>query len=150
MLNADNLINLSGRLTRDAEVVMDGKQLRFDVAVDNSGYEKGSDSRAGFFTCKAWLTESDMTSVSTQKRLKELVDQKLLIKGAPVRIVGSISHERWTDDNDNRRSSVVVVVEDLTAYVARSKRDDSGEAAPAARTASGGGQSNNDSFSEPF
>lgn len=126
MINSDNLVILSGRLTRDAETIMDGKQVKFDVAIDNSGYEKGSDSRAGFFTCKAWLTASEFTPVVTQKRLNELVEQKLLLKGAPVRVVGAIHHERWSDDEGKRRSNVVVMIEDLTAYVARSKKDDAG------------------------
>lgn len=119
MINGNNLIQISGRLTADAEYVMDGKMLRFSIAVDRAGYEKGSDSNTGFFNCKIWMTENAWTASGVIEAIKSLVSDGRLAKGSPVRIVGSLNQDRYTDSNDNRRSEVNITVETIESYARR-------------------------------
>lgn len=117
MINPNNTVHVYGRLTADAEKVMDGKMLRFSVAVDNAGYDPSNpDNKAGFFNCKIWLTNNDWVAAGFVKSVEQLFDSGRLSKGAPVRIVGQLNHDRWTDKNDNKRSDVTVVVESIESY----------------------------------
>ena len=147
MLNSDNLVQISGRLTRDAESIMDGRQVSFSVAVDRSGYEKDSDSNAGFFDCKMWLTESDFSPAASQKDVKELFESDKLVKGIPVRVIGQLHHERWSDGEGNRRNKVVIMVENLTAYIARNRNT---EAAASTTETTEVAPKKTTSFEEPF
>lgn len=140
MLNTDNLVQLSGRLTRDAETVVNGRQVTFDIAIDNSGYESYGDNKAGFFTVKAWLDDSEYSTNASTKDMRALVDGDLLKKGVAVRVVGSLHHERWENkDSGAKQSKMVVMAERITAYVARNNAEGRGNTdtdtdAPAART----------------
>jgi single-stranded DNA-binding protein len=117
MLNPNNTIHLYGRLTADAEKVMDGKMLRFSVAVDNAGYDPSNpDNKSGFFNCKIWLTDSPWSAPGYIKSVEQLFDAGRLVKGASVRLIGQLNHDRWTDKNDNKRSDVSVVVESIESY----------------------------------
>lgn len=121
MINPDNLVRIQGRLVSDAEYVMDGKMLRMAVAIDRAGYEKGSDSNAGFFNCKMWMTENDYTASGVVKSVRSLVENGRLSKGAPVSIVGSLNQDRFTDKDDNRRSEVNVVIEAIQSFAKSSE-----------------------------
>lgn len=117
MLTPNNTVLIYGRLTSDAELVMDGKMLRFSVAVDNAGYDKNNtDSKAGFFNCKIWLTENDWTSVGFVRSVRQLFEAGRLGKGAPVRLMGQLNHDRWDDKDGNKRSDVNIVVDSIESY----------------------------------
>lgn len=117
MINPNNTVQLYGRLTADSDTVMDGKMLRFSVAVDRAGYDpKNPDNNAGFFNCKIWLTENDWTAPGFVKSVRHLYETGRLVKGAPVRLVGQLNHDRWEDKDGNRRSDVSIVVESIESY----------------------------------
>lgn len=143
MINPDNVITISGRLTADANVVMDGKMLQFSIAVDRAGYEKGSDNNTGFFNCKIWMTENKWTSVGFLEMVSELHKSGRLSKGAPVRIVGELNQDRYEDNQGNRRTDVNILVSDIRSY-ARTSGGNSNNNNSAPSESSGGS-----SYSEP-
>lgn len=124
MQNTDNIVTISGRLTRNAETIMDGKQLKFSIAVDNSGYERDNpDNRTGFFDCYVWMTESQFSPAAFTSDLQDLVKQGRLNQGAPVSIVGSLNHQRFVDKDGNKRSAVAIEVSALTSYAKAANND---------------------------
>lgn len=126
MIDASNVVQIQGRLTRDAEEVMDGKMLRFSIAVDRAGYEKGSDNNAGFFNCKIWMTENDYTASGVIKNIRTVYDTGRLSKGAMVRVVGSLNQDRYVDSDGNKRESTGITVETIESY-ARSADSESNQ-----------------------
>jgi single-stranded DNA-binding protein len=116
-MNTDNMVILSGNMVRDAELVMDDRRVRFSIAVNRSGYEKGSDNDAGFFNCEMWVTESDYSSVAAARNVKNLFDEGKLVKGTRVRLVGSVRQDRAVIDG-NKRDFIKIEVHELSAFVA--------------------------------
>lgn len=124
MISASNVVNLQGRLTRDAEEIMDGDMIKFTLATDYAGYEKGTDSNTGFFDCKVWLTDSDMNAASVVKGIRSMLESGRLCKGAMVRVIGGLQHERF-EHNGQKRSNVSIVVESLESYARANDSDSS-------------------------
>jgi len=116
-MNTDNVVMISGNMVRDAELVMDDRRVRFTIASNRSGYEKGSDNNAGFFNCEMWVTESDYSSVASARNVKSLFDEGKLVKGTRVRLVGSLKQDRVKSDEGNREY-VKIEVDELSAFVA--------------------------------
>lgn len=115
MIKANNTVILSGGLTRDPEVQMDGKLLVLSLAVDGAGSEKDVKYASGYFDIKFWLTDSKMTAQATVEDVQKGLDEGTLKKGVRVQVVGSLRHERWTKE-DKKDSRVVIMAESISFY----------------------------------
>lgn len=128
MIDPNNLINITGGLVADPELV-NGKILKIRIGVDYSGSDKDTDNNSGYFDVVYYLKDAsgfvskNATFVGTQ------LDQSKLKKGSTISIVGRLVQERWKQD-DQSRSRVVIVAEHLT-YSGRSAKSSS-DAAPKA------------------
>jgi len=122
MLDPNNLINISGGLVSDPEMV-NGKILKFRIGVDYSGSEKDSQNTSGYFDVVYYLKDAsgfvskNATFVNTQ------IDQSKMKKGSSVAVVGRLVQERWKQDEQSR-SRIVIVAEHVT-YAARSGKSSS-------------------------
>ena len=54
MIDPKNIINITGGVVADPELVNDGKIANFTLAVDYAGSEKGSDNNTGYFDIVYW------------------------------------------------------------------------------------------------
>jgi single-stranded DNA-binding protein len=112
MIDPNNLINITGGLVADPELV-NGKILKLRIGVDYSGSDKDTDNNSGYFDVVYYLKDSsgfvskNATFVGTQ------IDQSKLKKGSTISIVGRLVQERWKQD-DQARSRIVIVAEHLT------------------------------------
>lgn len=110
-----NAVTLNGRSTSNAETFANGSGVKFALAVDGSGYQKGSNERqAGFFNIIAF----------GQPRSEQIA--AAVKKGTPVFVVGQLQQSKWQDDQGQNRSSIdvvatQVVLEDLSRSQDNSK-----------------------------
>lgn len=122
MIDPNNLINITGGLVADPELV-NGKILKIRIGVDYSGSDKDTDNNSGYFDVVYYLKDNsgfvskNATFVGTQ------IDQSKLKKGSTISIVGRLVQERWKQD-DQARSRIVIVAEHLT-YSGRSAKTSS-------------------------
>lgn len=107
MIDGRNLATLTGGIVRDPEVV-NGKILKFDLAVDFAGSEGGA-SATGYFPVTYFFSGDSQRNVDF---VKKQLDAGNLKKGSQVQIVGRLLQERWTTDEGNR-SKVVFVAETI-------------------------------------
>ena len=134
MLDPQNLINISGGLIADPEIV-NGKILKARIGVDYAGSEKDSDNNSGYFDITYYLKDKDGFVNKNASFVAGQIDQGKLKKGSTISIVGRLLQERWKQDEQSR-SRIVIVVEHLT-YSARAKSSsDSKEPAPKQASAS--------------
>lgn len=134
MLDPQNLINISGGLIADPEIV-NGKILKARIGVDYAGSEKDSDNNSGYFDITYYLKDKDGFVNKNASFVAGQIDQGKLKKGSTISIVGRLLQERWKQDEQSR-SRIVIVVEHLT-YSARAKSSsDSKESAPKQASAS--------------
>jgi hypothetical protein len=136
MLDPQNLINITGGLIADPEMV-NGKIFKARIGVDYSGSEKDSDNNSGYFDIVYYLKDKDGFVSKNANFVNSQLDQSKLKKGSTVSIVGRLVQERWKQDEQSR-SRIVIVVEHLT-YSSRGPKassDSSKESAPAQAPAS--------------
>ena len=105
-----NKVILMGRLTRDPEVrYSQGNEpvavVRFGIAV-NKRFKRDGEPDADFINCVAFGKTGEFTS-------------KYFKKGMMISLVGRLSVNTWTDNNNQKRTSTEVVVEEQ--YFAESK-----------------------------
>lgn len=98
-----NKVILMGRLTRDPEVrYSQGAEpvavARFSIAV-NKRFKRDGEPDADFINCVAFGKTGEFTN-------------KYFKKGMMISIVGRLSVNNWTDNNNQKRTSVEVVVEE--------------------------------------
>lgn len=89
-------MNITGRLTRDAEVrtLNDNRQVvNFSVAVNDSYQNKQGEriEQTAFFDCSYWITPKVA---------------RLLTKGALVELTGKVSVRAWTDMDGKARAGL--------------------------------------------
>lgn len=89
-------MNITGRLTRDAEVrtLKDNRQVvNFSVAVNDSYRNKQGErvEQTAFFDCSYWLTPNVA---------------KILTKGCLVELTGKVSVRAWTDMDGKARAGL--------------------------------------------
>lgn len=119
MLDPNNLINISGGLVSDPEMV-NGKILKLRIGVDYSGSEKDSQNTSGYFDVVYYLKDSSGFVSKNANFVNTQIDQSKLKKGSSVAVVGRLVQERWKQDEQSR-SRIVIVAEHLT-YAARSNK----------------------------
>lgn len=135
MLDPKNIINLTGGIVADPEIIND-KIAKIRLAVDYAGSEKGSQSTAGYFDVTCYLRDgNDFVNKNTSFIHSQITGGKMK-KGSQVSIIGRLLQERWQQDSQNR-SKVVIVAEHIT-YAASARSSDK----PAASSSSSAASSN--------
>jgi single-stranded DNA-binding protein len=129
MIDPRNLINITGGVVSDAEMIND-KILKFRLAVDYAGSEKGSDNTSGYFDVVYYLKDGNNFINKNASFIHSQVSAGKIKKGAKIHIVGRLVQERWRQDDANR-SRVVVVAEHIS-YAASSGTGAKSSDAPAA------------------
>lgn len=98
-----NVVALTGRLTRDAELKYTNSGLAicaFSVAV-NRRRKQGDE----------WIEEASFFDVTLFGRRGEAV-QRYLTKGTQIAVQGELKQDRWEQDG-NRRSKVQIIANDV-------------------------------------
>jgi single-stranded DNA-binding protein len=134
MIDPRNLINITGGVVSDAEMIND-KILKFRLAVDYAGSEKGSDNTSGYFDVVYYLKDGSNFINKNASFIHSQVSAGKIKKGAKIHIVGRLVQERWRQDDANR-SRVVVVAEHIS-YAASSGTGAKSSDAPAATASAG-------------
>jgi hypothetical protein len=134
MIDPRNMINVTGGVVSDAEMIND-KILKFRLAVDYAGSEKGSDNTSGYFDVVYYLKDGSNFSSKNSSFIHAQVTAGKMKKGAKIQIVGRLVQERWRQDDANR-SRVVVVAEHIS-YAASAGTASKSSDAPAASSSAG-------------
>lgn len=134
MIDPRNMINVTGGVVSDAEMIND-KILKFRLAVDYAGSEKGSDNTSGYFDVVYYLKDGSNFSSKNSSFIHAQVTAGKMKKGAKIQIVGRLVQERWRQDDANR-SRVVVVAEHIS-YAASTGTASKSSDAPAASSSAG-------------
>lgn len=133
MLDPQNIINISGGLVVDPEIV-NGKIFKTRLAVDYAGSEKDSDNNSGYFDVVYYLKDKDGFVNKNASFVAGQVDQGKMKKASTVTIVGRLVQERWKQDGQSR-SKVTIVAEHLTYAPTRSSKQSSDSASSDAPSA---------------
>lgn len=133
MIDPNNLINITGGLVADPELV-NGKILKIRIGVDYSGSDKDTDNNSGYFDVVYYLKDASGFVSKNANFVNTQIDQSKLKKGSTISIVGRLVQERWKQD-DQARSRVVIVAEHLT-YSGRSAKSSDATAKPSTSQAS--------------
>jgi hypothetical protein len=128
MIDPRNLLNLTGGVVTDVELVND-KIAKFRLAVDYAGSEKGSDNTSGYFDVVYYLKDQSGFTSKNATFIHGQVKADKIKKGAKLQIVGRLVQERWKQDDQNKNR--VVVVAEHISYAATA-------GAQGAKTASAG------------
>lgn len=115
MLDPRNLINLIGGVVSDPEVIND-KILKFRLAVDYAGSEKGSDNTSGYFDVVYYLKDGSGYTSKNATFIHGQIQNSKIKKGTKLHLVGRLVQERWRQDDANR--SRIVIVAEHAAYAA--------------------------------
>lgn len=141
MIDPRNLINITGGVVADPELVND-KIAKFRLAVDYAGQEKGSDNNSGYFDVVYYLKDSSGFVSKNASFMHGQISDSKIKKGSKLTIVGRLVQERWKQEDQNR-NKIVIVAEHISYAVS------SGSATKASstnETASVGASSVPDSF----
>ncbi|MFW5811629.1 MAG: single-stranded DNA-binding protein [Alkalispirochaetaceae bacterium] len=131
-----NVVALTGRLTRDAELKYTNSGMAicaFSVAV-NRRRKQGDD----------WVDEANFFDVTLFGRRGEAI-QRYLTKGTQVAVQAELRQDRWEQDG-NRRSKIQIIANDIALLGGGSRGDGGGSGggsyergAPAGGPPRGGG-----------
>jgi len=124
MIDPNNNLNLTCGIVAEPEMPTENI-VKFRVAVDYAGSEKGSDNSTGYFDVTYYLNSEE------NKRNCEFVRSQVtggkMTKGSQIRLIGRLVHERWSTD-DKKSSKVVIVAENIT-YASRGRTEGNGTTA---------------------
>jgi single-stranded DNA-binding protein len=117
MLDPRNLLNLIGGVVSDPELIND-KILKFRLAVDYAGSEKGSDNTSGYFDVVYYLKDNSGFAGKNASFIHGQVTSGKIKKGTKLHLIGRLVQERWRQDDQNRSRTVIVA--EHASYVASS------------------------------
>lgn len=117
MLDAKNVVSISGGVVSDPEIIND-KIAKFRIAIDYAGSEKGSQNNSGYFDVTYYLKDGSDFANNNAKFIHSQITSGKMKKGSPIQLIGRLVQERWQQDNNNR-SRVVIVAESIS-YAASS------------------------------
>jgi single-stranded DNA-binding protein len=112
MIDPKNLINITGGVVTDPELVND-KIAKFRLAVDYAGQEKGSENTSGYFDVVYYLKNQSGFVGNNASFIHGQISQSNLKKGTKLTIVGRLVQERWKQEDQNR-SKIVIVAEHIS------------------------------------
>lgn len=131
MLDPQNLVNISGGLVADPEVINE-RILKMRVALDYAGSEKDSDNKSGYFDVVYYLKDNaGFTGKNASFVASQISDGKMK-KGSSIAIIGRLMQERWKEDGKSR-SKTVIVAEHVT-YASRASNNGNGTSAKTSET----------------
>jgi single-stranded DNA-binding protein len=136
MIDPRNLINITGGVVSDAEMINDNI-LKFRLAVDYAGSEKGSDNTSGYFDVVYYLKDKGSFVTKNASFMHSQVTSGKMKKGAKISIVGRLVQERWRQDDANR-SRIVVVAEHIAYAPSANGASKSSDSSSATASAGGG------------
>lgn len=127
MLDPKNIVNLTGGLVTDPEIV-NGKILKSRIAIDYSASEKDSDNNTGYFDVVYYLKDGSDFSSKNASFVNSQITAGKLKKGSQISVIGRLVQERWKQD-DQSRSRIVIVIEHLSYAASSSKPSSNGSTA---------------------
>ena len=116
MIDPKNILNITGGLVADPELVNDGKIANFTLAVDYAGSEKGSDNNTGYFDVVCYLKDGSSFASKNASFIHGQISESKIKKGARLSIVGRIVQQGWKQD-DKTRTKIVIVAEHVAYAV---------------------------------
>jgi len=116
MIDPKNIINITGGVVADPELVNDGKIANFTLAVDYAGSEKGSDNNTGYFDIVYYLKDGSAFASKNASFIHNQISESKIKKGARLSIVGRVVQQRWKQD-DKTRTKIVIVAEHIAYAV---------------------------------
>ena len=109
MINAKNVLTIQGGLVADPEMVND-KVVRMRIACDYSGSDKTNpDNKSGYFDVTYFINESPNSKFVTGQ-----LSAGNLKKGSQIMLVGSLSQDRWKQEDGSNRSAVKIIAESIS------------------------------------
>ena len=109
MINAKNVISIQGGLVADPEMVSD-KVIRMRMACDYSGSDKSDpENKTGYFDVTYFVNDN-----SNSKFVTNQISVGNLKKGSQIMLVGSLSQDRWKQEDGSNRSSVKIIAESIS------------------------------------
>jgi len=133
MIDPRNLINLTGGVVSDVELIND-KIAKFRLAVDYAGSEKGSDNTSGYFDIVYYLKDMAGAMTKNANFIYTQLKADKIKKGGKLQIVGRLVQERWKQDDQNKNR--VVIVAEHISYAFSAGSSTSGTAAKTATVGS--------------
>jgi single-stranded DNA-binding protein len=131
MLDPQNLVNVSGGLVADPEVIND-RILKFRIALDYAGSEKDNDNKSGYFDVVYYLKDNSGFTGKNASFVATQVSEGKMKKGSSLSVIGRLLQERWKEE-DKSRSKVVIVAEHVT-YGSRANNNGTASAAKSSET----------------
>jgi single-stranded DNA-binding protein len=116
MIDPKNIINITGGVVADPELVNDGKIANFTLAVDYAGSEKGSDNNTGYFDIVYYLKDGSAFASKNASFIHNQISESKIKKGARLSIVGRVVQQRWKQD-DKTRTKIVIIAEHIAYAV---------------------------------
>jgi len=107
VIEANNLVTLTGGLTRDPQLVNDSI-VKMSVAIDWATNAKDG-KPSGYFDVTYYLSGGDQRNSDF---VRGQINQGNMRKGSQISLVGRLCQDRWTDGDQNRQK-VVVVAENI-------------------------------------
>jgi len=107
MLKANNCFTVAAGIVSDPEIV-NGNILKLRVAIDNAGYEKGSDDYTGYFDAVYFL--NDEGSKQNAEWVRKQIDAGNMKKGSQVWLLWGLRQERYMTNEDKKASKNVLQV----------------------------------------
>lgn len=122
MISGQNVGTITGRLTRDPEVVND-KVIDMQIAVDYAGRDTDNkDSNTGFFNVVYFTSTSERTT----KFLKSQMENGNISKGSALTILYSLSQDRWSQGEQRREKTKLIAEAIDYAGPGNNKNNDEG------------------------
>lgn len=112
MLDPNNMINISGGIVADPEVVANGKIAKFRIGVDYSASDKDSENNSGYFDVVYYMKDNSGHVSKNASFVDSQISASKMKKGTSLSIIGRLVQERWKQDGNNR-SRVVIVAEHI-------------------------------------
>ncbi len=124
MIDPRNIVNLTAGIVSDPESVANGNIIKFRIAVDFAGSEKGAGVSSGYFDVVYYLKDGSDFASKNASFVSKQISEKKMKKGSQVQILGRLVQERWQQDNQNR-SKIVIVAEAVTYAGGNFQKSDS-------------------------
>jgi len=121
MIDPKNIINITGGVVANPELVNDGKIANFTLAVDYAGSEKGSDNNTGYFDVVYYLKDGSAFASKNASFIHNQISESKIKKGARLSIIGRVVQQRWKQD-DKTRTKIVIVAEHIAYAVTASAK----------------------------
>ncbi len=150
MINSNNLVTLSGGLTRDPEFNESYGRMTFSVAVDNAGREDG-ETGTGYFDVTVWTNSNKYSPAAVGEYVVDQFNKNFLAKGSRVSVVGRLNQDRYMKDG-SKQYRVSIIAENVTVLWSQKQKENR-----ANNSSSNGSAASNDTpsdtneyVSEPF